>query len=60
VIAGARIGGVVDFTWTAGYARPVEYGARGQPGRAYVRGALAQWQAIVDRNVERAKQQIRP
>lgn len=49
-IAGSKLGDSVFAGWTANYARHVEYGTNGRPGRFYMRGAAQQWQQIVDRN----------
>lgn len=53
----AQIGGSVWIGWTAAYARRMEYGffdtdSLGreymQPGKAFLRGAVQNWQQIVD------------
>lgn len=49
-IAGAKLGDSIFAGWTANYARYVEYGARGRPGRFFMRGAAQNWQDIVTRN----------
>ncbi len=48
-------GDLAVFGWTANYARHVEYGARGVPGRHFVGNAVLQWQQIVANNVAKAK-----
>jgi len=59
MIAGAmKAGDVATFGWTAEYARAVEYGANGRPGRHFVAGAVDQWQAIVRDVVARAVKEI--
>ena len=59
MIAGAmKAGDVAHFGWTAEYAPHVNYGARGRSGAHFVEGAVDQWQAIVRRNVARARQEI--
>lgn len=47
VIAGADMDDVITIAWTAAYARHVEYGARGRPGRAFMRLAAQQWPRAV-------------
>jgi hypothetical protein len=47
VIAGASIEDTISVVYTANYARPREYGARGQAPDAFVRTAAQQWQRIV-------------
>lgn len=57
-IAGAKLGDTIFGGWggpAAGYARPVEYGSRGRPGRRFMGQAAAQWQAIVARNAGRVR-----
>lgn len=49
-VRGMRLGDVMFGGWTADYAPPVEYGARGRAGRYYMRSAAQQWQAIVAQN----------
>lgn len=49
-LAGFEIGDVVQVAFSAPYARAIEYGANGVPGRFMVRGAVQQWQAVVDAN----------
>lgn len=47
VIAGAAPSDAITVGYTATYARPREYGARGQPGDAFVRLASQQWGRVV-------------
>lgn len=47
VIAGAKPSDAITVCYTAIYARPREYGARGQPGDAFVRLAAQQWQRVI-------------
>lgn len=58
VIAGADIGDTLYFGYTAAYAGAREYGARGQAPDAFVRSAVQNWGAIVDRNTARLKQAL--
>lgn len=56
-LTGLKLGDTVEGAFTASHARPVEYGyttSRGTqvPGWFFVRGAVQQWQAIVDRNAK--------
>jgi hypothetical protein len=54
-IAGAEPGDTIHAYWTASYARYVEYGAQGRPGRFFARGAAQDWQRIVKENVAKVK-----
>lgn len=56
-VATMRPGDVAEFTWGHGirYARKVEHGSNGRPGRMFAGGAVAQWDAIVQRNAARVK-----
>jgi len=47
VINGAEITDPITVAYTANYARPREYGSRGQPGDRFVALAAQQWQRIV-------------
>lgn len=47
VINGADITDTITVAYTANYARPREYGSRGQPGDRFVALAAQQWQRIV-------------
>lgn len=55
-IAGAELGDSIFFGWTANYARYVEYGTQGRAGRFFALSAAQQWQAIVARNADKARQ----
>lgn len=55
VIAGLKIGMTLYFTWTAIYARVVEYGGPGRAGRGFVRLAAQKWQSIVAQVTQEAK-----
>lgn len=55
-IAGMDLGDVLEAGWTADYALHVEHGARGRPGRYFMRNAALNWQAIVNRNAARVRQ----
>lgn len=61
VLAAASMsaGDVARFEWSAEYAAPVEYGARGRAGRFFVRNAAAQWQRIVTEQTQLAKAAVR-
>lgn len=52
-IAGFELGDTISARWTAHYAVHVEYGARGRPGRAFVRQAAQKWPAFVAANAAR-------
>lgn len=58
VIAGAQLGQALYFTYGANYARHVEYGARGRPGRGFVRLAAQKWPQIVARVSARAQSRV--
>jgi hypothetical protein len=47
VLAGATATDTITFVYTAKYARPQEYGARGRDGRRFVGLAAQQWPRIV-------------
>ncbi|QPB10614.1 hypothetical protein [Bacteriophage sp. 438212] len=55
VIASAEISEPITVVYTANYARPREYGARGQPGDRWVGLAAQQWPQVVDQECARAK-----
>lgn len=55
IAAQMEVGDVAEFGWTADYARHVEYGARGRPGRFFAGGAARKWPEIVAANVAKAK-----
>ena len=54
-IAATDISEAVNFIYTAAYARPREYGARGQPGDRWVALAAQRWPQIVTEVCEEAK-----
>lgn len=56
VIAEAAITDSLIFVYTANYARPREYGSRGQSGDRFVALAAQQWQRIVSEVVTEARQ----
>lgn len=47
VIASAGMSDAITFAYTANYARPVNYGSRGRPGRLFVDLAAQQWERVV-------------
>ena len=47
VIAGSKLTDTITVAFTANYAIHQEYGARGRPGRAFVRLASQQWGRVV-------------
>jgi len=49
-IAGAKLGDSITGGWTADYAIPREFGARGQAPDFFARGAAQKWQQFVDAN----------
>lgn len=55
VIAGASADDVITVAYAARYARPREYGSRGQPGDAFVRLASQQWGRVVQEVVTEAR-----
>ncbi len=54
-IAGMELGDTLVGGWTAQYARHVEYGTSRMAGSFFALRAAQQWQSIVARNAERAK-----
>ncbi|RAI34530.1 HK97 gp10 family phage protein [Rhodoplanes serenus] len=67
VVAGAEIGDTITASYSAVYARRIEYGFVGQDSkgrtynqspRGFVRGAADQWQAIVTRVAQRLKDRV--
>lgn len=46
-IAGAELDDVITVVWTANYARPRNYGSRGQPGDHFRDLAAQQWTNVV-------------
>jgi hypothetical protein len=55
VVAGMKLGDTVTGTFSAEYARHVEYGTSTMAGRFFVLSAAQQWQAIVSRNAAKAR-----
>jgi hypothetical protein len=58
IAAQMDIGDVAEFGWggpAASYARHVEYGTRGRPGRNFAGGAAARWPSFVREAVAKAK-----
>jgi HK97 gp10 family phage protein len=47
VIEGVEFGDAIYMTYSANYARYVEYGARGKPGQGFVRLATQRWKQTV-------------
>lgn len=54
-IAGMELGDAVFGGWTAKYAKHVEYGTSKMAGSFFALRAAQQWQAIVQRNAEKAR-----
>lgn len=55
VLVGAELGDPIEVVYTANYARFVEYGARGRPGRRFVGLAAQQFPRIVSEVEAEAK-----
>ncbi|MDP9809358.1 hypothetical protein J2W42_002206 [Rhizobium tibeticum] len=55
VIAGASLDDDLYFGYTAAYAAHQEYGAHGRPAAGFVRLAAQNWDVIVSRNAEKAR-----
>lgn len=55
VIAGADLTDTITVAYTANYALPREYGARGQPGDRWVALAAQRWPQVVEQVVIEAK-----
>lgn len=55
VILGAELTDTITGVWTASYARPREYGARGQAGDRFVGLAAQQWPRTVNEVVAELK-----
>lgn len=55
VIAGAEINEPITAVYTANYARPREYGARGQAGDRWVALASQRWPAVVEMECAKAR-----
>lgn len=58
VINGAEISDPITVVYTANYARPREYGARGQPADRWVSLAAQQWPQVVDQECAKAKASV--
>ena len=54
-IATASLGDVITGGWTASYAEPREFGARGQSPDFFLRGAAQKWQLFVNANAVKAR-----
>lgn len=54
-IASLELGDTVFGGWTASYAPLVEWGTANMAGRFFALSAAQQWQAIVQRNAEKAR-----
>lgn len=59
VIASAGMSDAITFAYTAAYARPVNYGARGKPGRLFVQLAAQQWDRVVGEVVQEVNARAR-
>lgn len=55
VIAGAEINEPITAVYTANYARPREYGARGQAGDRWVALASQRWHQVVEQECAEAR-----
>lgn len=55
VIAGAEISEPITVVYTANYARPREYGARGQAADRWVALAAQRWPQVVEQECAKAK-----
>lgn len=55
-IANAELGDTIFMTYSANYARHVEYGANGRAGRGFVRLATQRWQSTVSQVALEAQQ----
>lgn len=55
-IASADLEDTIYMTYSANYARYVEYGANGRPGRGFVRLAAQRWQSTVSQVALEARQ----
>lgn len=58
VIAGAEISEPITVVYTANYARPREYGARGQAGDRWVALAAQQWPQVVAQECAKAQASV--
>lgn len=58
VINGAEISEPITVVYTANYARPREYGARGQPADRWVALAAQRWPQVVEQECAKAKASV--
>lgn len=58
IISGAEIKDPVSVVYTANYARPREYGSRGQPGDRWVGLAAQRWPQVVEQECAKAKASV--
>lgn len=58
VIAGAEISEPITVVYTANYARPREYGARGQPADRWVALAAQRWPQVVEQQCAKARASV--
>lgn len=58
VISGAAITDPIIVAYTANYARPREYGARGQPGDRWVGLAAQLWVGVVEAECAKAQASV--
>ena len=58
VIAGADIKDPITVVYTANYARPREYGARGQPADRWVALAAQRWPQVVQQECAKAQASV--
>lgn len=57
-IAQMKLGDILSGGWTADYAVPREFGARGQAPDFFARGAAQKWQSFVKANAAKLKGMI--
>lgn len=58
IIASADLGDTIYATYSANYARPVEYGANGRAGRRFVGLAAQRWQSTVSAVALEARRRV--
>lgn len=58
VINGAEISEPITVVYTANYARPREYGARGQPADRWVALAAQRWPQVVEQQCAKARASV--
>ena len=58
VLAGAGLTDVITVVWTANYARPANYGARGRQGRKFRDLAAQQWPRLVAESAAQLQGQV--